>query len=243
MICPETNWETYMYSTEEGNVFVRFYDRAIELDKEKYSMTARVIITMKDLLPSGGPTDEHAEELWNLEDTLIDTLKQHDSHCVFVACLTHGESREIIFQVGDVETFRPPVGAWIGSNESFEIDVSEHDGWDFFDSCIWPSPLSWQMIYNRKVIDQLVAASSDVSKIHTLDYVFSGSSENIEKLIPLLKERGYENERLDQDTGNLLIDKKMVVDLFEINNETYEVYQICEELDVVCDGWGAGVEG
>lgn len=236
----EENWETYVYHSDESPVFVSFYAGAEELPREMYPYCARVILPIAEPNEHGGPGNEEAEILWGLEDQLIETLTQEDVKCLFVARLTHGGSRELVFQLADWETFRPPVGAWIEETSNYDIDVSEHEGWEFFDEIVWPTDDHWMLIHNRQVVDNLIEAGSNPEKEHALEFVFYGSEETLAQVKQKLAERGYRDSD-ESTTEQLVMIKMLPLDLDLIDDESIENNRLSEELDVEFDGWGAAI--
>src|SRR5699024_584896 len=118
-------------------------------------------------------------------------LAEHGVDCRLVGRLTHQGTRELVFQLADWESFRPPVGMWMGENTDYEIDVSEHEGWEFFDDCIRPSPEAWQFIADRNVVEQLEKSGSDMTKVHSLEFAFMGENARLRQVEQALRERGY----------------------------------------------------
>ena len=51
-------------------------------------------------------------------------------------------------------------------HEDYEVDVSEHDGWAFFDDCIRPTPEIWLYLADQSVVQNLMKSGSDPEKPH-----------------------------------------------------------------------------
>ena len=241
MICPEENWESYHYYTDTGLVVIGFHTEINNIEQEKFPYCARVIIPIKHSLENGGPTSEYAEELWRLEDELVEFLGKHNSNCLLLGRLTHSGVRELVFQVGDWESFRPPVGLLMKSHPELEIDVSEHDGWDFFYESVWPSEDDWHAIYDRRVVDNLIKNGSDAEKIHELDFVFDGNKEQLEKLKQHLVSNGYINAKFSKNGNQLEITKKMILDLNNVQEESRSNRFLCSKYGAEFNGWGASI--
>lgn len=239
----DDNWDVYSFQTDTGPVFVSFYAGAQDLPRERLGLCARVILPIRAPNPNGGPTGEEGEKLWDYEDRLTEALTEDRVPCVLVGRLTHDSQRELVFQLADWESFRPTVGAWMEATGDDEIDVSEHDGWDFFDECVWPSATDWLLIQDRRVVDALTEAGSNPALEHSLDYVFRGPATSLLQMREALSARGYvlhpdENE----DPEQLVMVIRMPLDLDRIFDESLANAELCESLDVEFDGWGAAVE-
>src|SRR5262245_47305029 len=161
------NWESYSYNSPDGPAFVSFYAGAGDIARDAFPFCARVIIPIQRPNANGGPTGDEAETLWRLEDDLTEGLARHRSKSLPVARLTHGGNRELVFQIAVWDTFRPPVVLCMKQKTEYDIDVSEHDGWDFFNECVWPSDDDWMLISDRRVVDGLIKAGSNPNKEHS----------------------------------------------------------------------------
>jgi regulator of RNase E activity RraB len=238
-VCPDNNWDSYSYNTDNGPVIAGFHTDADEIDEDQYPYCARVIISIKDPNDYGGPQGDEAQVLWDMEDQLVAALDEAKVSCLLLGRLTHSGKRELVFQVTDYEPFRPPVGRWIGQHENYETDVSEHDGWGFFFDSVWPSDVSWQLIHNRRVVDSLIESGSDPSKPHSLEFVFNGDNEILREMQAILTAKGYSLLDHSLEDSRLIMAQSMTLDLGEINRESLSHQEDCERLGIEYDGWGA----
>ncbi len=240
-ICPEAPWESYSYQTDEGPVIVGFYTEAARLDRTAHPFCARVLIPIQAPTPQGGPTGDEVQALWAMEDALVAALDAARVPCIMIGRLTHGGTRELIFQVADYAPFRPPVGRWMQTQPGYEIDVSEHDGWDFFFESVWPSENSWLLIMDRRVVDELVASGSDPAKEHSLEFVFCGAPAALASLQPRLESRGYRLHEFSPDQSRLVMAKSLPLDVSAIFGESLAHKDECAQLGLEYNGWGATV--
>lgn len=236
-------WEVYVAQTKEGPLFISFDVAATREDlSQALPHCARVLIPVQKPNPAGGPVQPESDRLWQMEEELCNLLQSEEVVCRMVARLTHGGVRELVFQVADWESFRPPVGYWMGQQTDYEIDVSEHEGWEFFDECIRPTPEAWRFIADRQVLEQLEKAGSDFDKEHSLEFVFYGEPPRLKEIASRLRQRGY--TPLDEATiaeGRLVMVKGMKPSLGEVNQESSANAELAEELGVEFDGWGCAV--
>ena len=237
-VVPEKNWEVYSYQTDKGMVVVGFHADADKIEKASYPYCARIIIPIKQPENHGGPSREEANVLWALEDNLTELLSSHSVPCQMLGRLTHEGSRELVFQLHDWETFRPPVGMWMMQHEDLNIDVSEHEGWGFFFESVWPSPTSWLLISDRRVVDSLLRSGSDPKKLHSLEFVFRGPASALDQMLSALLGRGYTSIDLKPAEGVLVIAKSMTLDLGPIYDATLLHEEESRKLGIQYDGWG-----
>ena len=240
-VVPENNWEFYSYQTEQGTVVVGFHTDADKIDQASLPFCARVIIPIKHPQSHGGPSREEAGELWALEDGLAASLSSNAVPCKMLGRLTHGGVRELVFQVHDWDSFRPHVGRWMMQHEGLEIDVSEHDGWGFFFEAVWPSPTAWMLIFDRRVVDQLVQSGSDPNKQHSLEFVFRGPSSALDQMRLTLLDQGYSLVEWKPAEDLLVMAKVMTLELGPIYDASLSHKAECERLGIEYDGWGCSI--
>ncbi len=241
-VCPHDNWESYSYSTDNGPVIVGFHTESNKVEQSKYPLCARVLITIKAPNHNGGPSNDEAQILWDMEDRLVELLNAKNVPCLLLGRLTHSGTRELVFQVADYAPFRPPVGLWMGEHDDYETDVSEHDGWDFFFESVWPSETSWELITDRRVVDNLVKSGSDPSKPHSLEFVFRGDPEGLQQMQAVLAAKDYSLLELSAEESRLVMARSMPLDVGAIFRESLSHREECLRLNIEYDGWGASVQ-
>ncbi|MBN8420508.1 MAG: DUF695 domain-containing protein [Verrucomicrobia bacterium] len=241
-VCPEHDWESYSYSTDNGPVVVGFHTGSNKVEQSQYPLCARVLITIKAPNHNGGPSGDETQVLWDMEDRLVERLNAGNVSCQLLGRLTHSGTRELVFQVADYTPFRPPVGLWMREHEDYETDVSEHDGWGFFFESVWPSETSWVLIFDRRVVDHLVEAGSDPSKPHSLEFVFRGEPSGLQQMQVALTAKGYSLLELSGEENRLVMARSMSLDVGEIFRESLSHRRECQRLNIEYDGWGASVQ-
>ena len=236
-------WNAYVGERDGVTMFISF-DEAAARDEPPSDLPfcARVMIPIHSPNDVGGPVSPESEVLWEMEDELVAMLEEHDVRCRLVGRLTYGGLREIVFQLQDWDSFRPPVGLWMMEHEAYEVDVSEHEGWDFFNDYIRPRIEDWLFMADRSVVDALVESGSNPASEHSLEFVFMGDPTGLKQVARALKPRGY--EPVDEGDGALdriVLAKRMALDLPLIVAESIANYRLAEDAGVEYNGWGAAV--
>lgn len=236
-------WDTYVAETDDGPVFVSFDVEAAEEDlTDALTHCARILITIKRPNDAGGPVSPEAERLYQMEDELCAALVDHRVSCRLVGRITHAGIRQLVFQLDDWDSFRPPVGIWMGDHEKYDIDVSEHAGWGFFDDCVRPTPDIWLQLADQRVIRGLIEAGSDPARKHSLEFFFKGPERGLRRLAERLAEHGYAPlGRPDFASGELGMVLRMKLDEGAIYEESRANRKLAEKLGVEYTGWGAAV--
>ncbi|WP_372365744.1 DUF695 domain-containing protein [Candidatus Uabimicrobium sp. HlEnr_7] len=234
-------WNTYPAERDGVAMFISFDEAVIREDPPKdLQLCARIIISIREPNNTGGPVSPESELLWEMEDALVALLQEHCVRCRLVGRLTYDGLREIVFQLHDWNLFRPPVGLWIMQNENYDIDVSEHEGWCFFDEYIYPRTEDQLFMSDRSVVDSLVDNGSDPDKEHSLEFVFMGTSGGLKRIANILQQRGYEPVgKMNTTSGQIVLARQLVLDLSLIVDESIENYKLAEDVGVEFNGWGA----
>ncbi len=233
-VSPRDGWDQYSYKGPEGLVVVSYWTGAAQLDRKSLPNCARIIIPC-------GQDQASADAAWALEDQLIALLDHASVACRMLGTLRLPGRRELVFQVGDWGAFRPAVGKWFQGNRTVELDVTEHDGWEFFDTCVWPDDDTAQYIADRDTIAALVKNGADPKKPHDLEFTFFGPDELLETLRPVLAARGYRPFGGKSTTGCLIMVKSMPLDLDAVFRESQANQRAAQNAGVDFDGWGTEV--
>jgi hypothetical protein len=236
-------WDTYVAETDAGPAFVSFDAEAAESDlSDTLPHCARVILTIRRPNANGGPVSPESERLYELEDELCAMLADAGVSCRLVGRLTHGGLRELVFQLDDWDEFRPPVGAWMVEYSEYEIDVSEHEGWDFFNDCVRPSPEAALQMADRRVIRGLIEAGTKPGKPHALEFFFAGKPDGLRALTRKLGEYGYApKDPAAAADGRMCLILRMPLDEAKISEESRANHGLAASLGVKYTGWGAAV--
>lgn len=236
------HWDSYVSNSEDKPLFISFDVEAAKEDMtDTLAHCARVIIPIRKPNENGGPVPPETDRLYELEDELCAALVQERVACRLVGRLTHNGMRELVFQLEDWESFRPPVGVWMMSHKKYKIDVSEHEGWTFFDDSIRPTPAIWLMLADQSVVRLLLEDGSDPSKEHALEFVFTGEESGLRKAARSLKKRGYVEQVPPDAESQIVMVKKMVLDEDAIIAESQAHTELAEKCGIDYDGWGAAV--
>jgi regulator of RNase E activity RraB len=236
-------WDNYISHSENKPIFISFDVDAAEQDLTgTLTHCARVMIPIHRPNKNGGPVAPESDLLYQLEDELCAGLVKHRVACRLVGRLTFDGIRQLVFQLDDWEAFRPPVGLWLMAHEEYAIDVSEEEGWDFFNDCIRPTPDVWLYLADQSVIQGLLDAGSNPEKEHALEFVFLGTEPALRQVARALQARGYRHlGPADFAKEQIVMVKKMLLDREAVFAESQSNSELAGEHSVSYDGWGAAV--
>lgn len=237
-------WASYFTERHGVPMTISFDDAVTEGEPPvELVLCARIIIPILETKPnSTWPVDPESETLYAMEDQLTEALQRSKVVCRLVARMTYDGLRELVFQVGDEDEFRPVVGAFIKKYGSYEIDVSEHEAWSFFNDFIRPTSEDRRNMAEQRVIENLIENGSDPALAHQLEYCFRGEKPALEKISSNLQGKGYTLlEGQDLSEGMVVLSTSMTLDYHEIRKESEANQALAEEFEGELDGWGASV--
>jgi regulator of RNase E activity RraB len=237
------HWDQFLTYASGKVLFISFdVDATKEELSHQFPCCARIIVPIKAPNHNGGPTGAESERLYAMEDQLCEVLGNANVICRLVGRITHDGTREIVFQAANWDSFRPPVGWWMQQHGDYQIDVSEHDGWEFFNEIIRPGPADWMWMRDRDVVNGLLKAGSNPDKIHDLDFTFAGDADGLKRAAAQLAKRGYTaGGNIDFASGSFTAVKRMPLELETIHEETVANLELAETYGIEFDGWGAMV--
>ncbi|MBN1486777.1 MAG: DUF695 domain-containing protein [Anaerolineae bacterium] len=237
------SWNMYAYQYGDGNQAVISFDTSLASEEhhEGYNTSMRVIvyIPLECVMANGLPARQALPELDNIEQRLVESLEKGAVDCKLGGRMTYGGMREFVFQVEDIEKFRDSATSLSSSVVDYKVELREQEGWGFFDQKVRPSPVFWQQIKDREVIEQLIQAGSDPQAIHNLEHTFVGDPKILKRLKGELITNGFE---LVSDAGDTLVmSKGSKLDLNQVFGLTSKLSGYCRHLGISYDGWGAMV--
>jgi hypothetical protein len=200
----------------------------------------RVQIPIKKPQENGAPQEKEAERLWQMEDQLNEVLAKAKVICRFVARLTHGGVRELVFQIEDLKSFGNVLSGWQDTIKDYKIEYERHDGWEFFNDVVRPGPEEWIGICDRRVVDSLLESGADPEKPHQLQYQFAGEGEALRSVADQLQSRGYSPVgEPDFGKGELAMAISLPLDLEQIIEHSIANDELALQEGARCDGWVA----
>jgi len=230
-------WNSYVADRDGVTTFVSFDEKlaADDLPTELQQCT-RIIVRILHPNEVGAPVPPENERLWQMEDELVASLQSEEVPCRLIARMTYKGLRELVFQHADRDSFRAVIEAWISSQGDYEAEVSEHQGWAYFEDCIRPRHEDTQLMRDNEQISELIQHGADPDVEHALQFAFSGSSEKLQLVAESLTERNY--HRPDEPTeGALQMSIRMSLDLQLVTRESLLNRQLAREAGVKFHGW------
>ncbi|MDF1812566.1 MAG: DUF695 domain-containing protein [Verrucomicrobiales bacterium] len=237
-------WDSYGKMRDGVFMIISFDDEAANGDQPAdLELCARIIIPINEMQTGSAlPVESEEEFLYLIEDEIVDLLSRENINCRLVARLTYDGLREVVFQVKEEDSFRAEVGKWIRKHVTHDIDVSEHEGWGFFNDFVSPTPEDRWMMTENRVIDNLLENGSDPNLEHDLEYCFEGNEESLRKIAEQLQKKNYSAVgESDFASGCITMSIAMKIDRHAIIEESKQNRMIAIQSGGELNGWGAAV--
>ena len=241
-IIPDS-WEFYTYTFgEDQRALIRFaLDFVSDERPAGYDHGRRMIIYAHpgQVGPNGLPSGAENRAIGQLEDSLVVKLTRDRVDCKLAAVQTYHGLKDCIFQVSDPRAWDETAQAWIDAQGVDRFERLEYPGWEFFDDKIPPDAYGWNQISNRRVIDALAEAGSDLDAEHPLEHHFIGPPEALAKVRAALEPDGF--EPMGEIDDSLTFRRPAMLDLEAISTMTWGLARLAEDCGASYDGWGTPV--
>jgi hypothetical protein len=239
-----TPWDSYVAEGDDGPMAVSF-----DLEAAQDDLTGTLQTCLAVQIPihkphkrTGAPDEKEAARLWQLEDQLCEALAKNDVSARFVARLTHGGLRELVFQLDDIGAFGSVLQDWLANVKDYKVEFEKHEGWEFFNDMVRPGPEEWIAILDRRVMDSLLEAGTNPEKPHRIEYVFQGELAALQALAQGLVERGYQQVSApNPETQEMVYALELPLDLEQIVEQSIANDALAAEHGARCDGWSAEI--
>jgi hypothetical protein len=190
-------WDFYMMRVDNkpASVFGNF-GLAGEAPKQDKPWLLLVFVQLKFPNDDGLTTKEEADDLWKLEDALVSAVQQQ-LDAEFVGRITTDSRRDFFFYAPREQSLDVVVaGALAPLGYSFDSDARRDPDWRFYFDTLYPSPVDWNVILNRRVIKNLIDNGDDLSQPRRVHhYVFFTSPDDRSRFIAAAARRGFTNPR------------------------------------------------
>ena len=233
-------WEIYASDEEDGRRVVTFDLDLANQTVRQSSVCHRVLLRFPGthVLATGMPKPEAAVPMRLAEEALIAALEIAAVRCRLAARTTYSGHREFAFQVEDETAFMPVVDAW-RKKQTWETRVVCHEGWEYFDDAIIPTPAQWEQIRTRAKVTALLEGGTDPAAVHELAHVFLGPEEALAQIAADLSGDGFRPSV--QGGARLVLLQDVALDIDEITTTTQRLAIVASEHGAIYGGWTAAI--
>ena len=165
-------WDFYYSNVDDkpSSLYVDLglYNVAPIEDKKNFVwISIRMNQAQRDGLSSSGEN----KILEQIENKLVSKI-QSKCNSVYVGSLTSNGSRDFYFYIDDTNLYEKEVTGVMSGYPQYTFDYGKKpdENWNGYFKFIYPSPMQFQSIQNRRVIDQLQSNGDKLTKLRDVDH-------------------------------------------------------------------------
>jgi hypothetical protein len=242
------SWEFYLCRVEGRPASIAF---DLGLRRSAPQVDRPWLLCVQALLrsprPDGLPDGTEAQALNALEDRLQERLLAR-CDAVEVGRLSTNGVRELYFYgTGDGALDDAVEEASVAApGYRLRLRAEEDTGWERYLEFLWPGPLSWQWIKDRRLVDALTENGDTLELARAVDHwAYFEAPDDRERFIRAVVGLGFAAERLepcarDDEEGPSLgarVTRSDPVTLAHIHGVTRQLYDLAEQHGGSYDGW------
>ena len=243
------NWDFYMLLVEDKPASI-MVDLGIRDSApiKTHPFMGYLRIYMNHPNPENGlSTDKEFEKVCEIGDAVDAVIEKSAGRHIYVGRNTCAGTRDFFFYTDSLEALHSDLTEVTAKFSEYEFENGGHEdvSWSTYTDFLFPGPLDYQRIQNRRVCENLGNHGDDLQQAREIDHwVYFQSKSKLKSFLQFLKEQKFEVKQTGREKP--LIGKHFVnfvrVDIpANINPVVDELYLKCEELQGEYDGWGCTV--
>lgn len=243
----ETDWDMYVTIMDEAKALVMIDMAAIQVAPIiTYSNLLGIQIAIQHPTEDGFYQDSERDVLFGIEDRIEEVFRT-EAHAKHVATITTGGSRMLYFYAEDDTYLAGLVGKIASEYSQYQFNyLLEKDApWNFYFNVVYPSTLDFQIMKNRRVIQNMANAGADLEEEYEVNHWFffdNGASRGQAKVRLMAKdyeilEDNFYNESVPGTPFGLHILGRHNLTIETLTELTYDFFELAEEFSGIYDGW------
>ena len=244
-------WDFYLSNVNEklASLYVDLGLHKIAPMKDKPNVVW-VSIKMNNPREDGLSSNEESNELYKIEDALVDKLK-NKFKSIYVGRVTTTGDRDLYFYFGDTTLYDKVISDVMITFPKYHFDFGskEDKTWSGYLDFLYPNPRQFQSIQNRRVIDQLEKGGDKLTKAREVDHwIFFKTEKDRETFLSKIKTEGFSivdkdfDKKLGELPFRLHIKRVDKVDLDSVDIYVIHLWELATECNGDYDGWETSVE-
>ena len=209
----------------------------------------QISLTMNEPAEDGLSSDSEFEKLKKIEDRLKSSFSQRNDS-IYIGRLTWNKQRFFYFYIKDSAFYEKTISDALAEfkDYNYEMGINEDSSWGTYFDFLYPNPLQYQIIQNRKIIRHLESEGDSLEKERRIDHWLYFKTENDRiNFIKEIEEDEFEIVGLSENPKlnnpfQLWINRIEYLDLKSINDITSFLFILAEENNGEYDGWEVSVE-
>lgn len=210
-----------------------------------------VSIKMPNPREDGLSSNEDANELWKVEDEIINAFDKNNLEYTFAGRLTSDAYRNLYFFGENTILMEKQVSSTMITFPDFEFDFGHQPDkeWSQYFDFLYPLPRQMQIIQNRRVLEQLEKNGDRLTKEREVfHWIYFKTQNELNQFENFTQSQGFKTLRKDksQDTDGykfvIRVSRVDKVGYNEIDDYILQLWEKAKELNGDYDGWETSVE-
>jgi len=242
------DWDFYMLRVDDKPASI-MVDLGIRSDVpyKTHPFMGYLRTRMNNPRPDGLSSQEEFETLSKLEDAVEAVFTDRDTEHVYVGRNTSDGNRDFYFYTQNLDKLHSKMTHILEefSNYEFEQGGRADENWEVYLGFLFPSPVDFQRIHNRRVCYNLEKHGDSLQQAREIDHrVYFKKKSNLKLFSEFLSQQKFEitgTGRTKPLVGDHFIDFKRIDYPNNIDEIVDEIFLKSVELDGDYDGWGCPV--
>jgi len=210
-----------------------------------------VSIKMPNPREDGLSSNEDADDLWQIEDEIINAFDNNKLNYTFAGRLTSNGFRDLYFFGENTILMEKEVSSTMTAFPEYEFDFGHKldKEWSGYFDFLYPLPRQMQVIQNRRVLEQLEKGGDDLTKAREVfHWIYFKTQNELDQFESFTTSLGFETknkgktEQPNEYKFVISISRVDKVGYDEIDKYTLELWEKAQELNGDYDGWETSIE-
>lgn len=238
-------WEFFQCQMENGPASI-FLDIGInaELPLKEYNKLLNIRIHLKSPNEDGLSSSSEFQALCDLEDEIELVLKE--LKVIYAGRITYNKSREYFFYCQDLSCKDSLVKTFLKYDYKFDLSQIEDPEWSGYLNELYPTADDWQVIKDRRVVDNLIKYEDDLQKARKIDHhAYFQDKQNVQYFVEKILELNFELSSVEEEEAGSFKIEFCRVDrpVFpQISSITLPLRRLVQRFDGRYGGWGTYIQ-
>lgn len=238
-------WEFFQCQMEQGPASI-FLDIGIHssLPLADYSHLLNIRLTLKSPREDGLSSSEEFPVLCDLEDSIEDVFKSHK--VIYAGRITYNKKREYYFYCRDFSCKDILTSKFSNFGYQVELAQVEDPEWSAYYQSLYPTADDWQVIKDRRVVDNLLKHKDNLAKARVIDHhAYFEDKQSVEFYVQKIIELGFKVESIELgEDGRFQVDfsRDDKPEFPQITSITLPLRRLAETCKGSYGGWGTYIE-
>ena len=238
-------WEFFQCQMEGGPASI-FLDVGIKTDLPLagFDKLLNIRLHLKSPREDGLSSSEEYPALCDLEDEIEEVLAQEE--VIYAGRITYNKLREYFFYSKDFSSKEVLVQKFVKYNYQFDIAQVDDPKWSGYIDELYPTVDDWQVINDRRVVDNLIKHEDDIEKPRVIDHHANfPTKQNAHFYIEKILDLNFDISSIEEmDDGSFQVEftREDKPEFPQVSSITLPLGRLARSFEGSYGGWGTYIE-